>query len=144
MILCHVVRVLKRREGIPDMTKPEWWKQVQAGVERVISWYCVAMQLPHPEELLALPPLSSQDYKELTKEAQLIPEQDWLKGYQAQVEANMRHVVTLGRRCIGNSKVSGWKKEDGSYSNKLANCLMKEVTLGQRLEESLMARKGGL
>jgi hypothetical protein len=136
----EAILVLMRREAIEGLPMPEWWHEVRQGLERIASWYCVSQEIP--ALALALPPSSSQEFKKLAAAAQKLDAESFVGQYLADAEANMRYVVTLGRRCMGNAKMSGWKKTDGKASNKLANCVMKERNFGEKIRGTLTARIG--
>ena len=140
--LAASIRILKRKVDLPDIEKPEWWKKALSVMERNASWYCVAMEIPALEaEDAAAPGPQTKAGKAITMAAQALEPRDFLTDLQASAEANMRYVVSIGRRCMGNRTVSGWVKMDGKFSNKLANCVMKEITSCAHLEKQLDSRK---
>lgn len=141
--LREMILVLKRRELLPEMPKPEWWKGVRKRCEQLASWYCVALEVPAlAEDDVALPPPTSHAGKRLAKSAAgVVDGQVWLDEARVSSEASLKYVVTLGRRCQGNPSTSGWKLAEGKQSNKLANCIVKELYALDRLQSQLDARK---
>jgi len=138
--LLKVGVVLLRREDLPDMPKPGWTKKArQAVLQRMITWYCQALDVPCPEispDELRVDPKSSEG-KAITKAALELKPADIIGLLRGEAEAGMRHVVTIGRRCASQKSVSGWKKADGSYSNKLANAIQVEIRQWNKLETEL-------
>lgn len=130
--------IAKRRTELPDLPKPDWWKEVAKRMRNVATWYGVAMVIDTDvEAALALPSAESAEGKALTRLALNAEPADWLAGWLADVEAGLAHVVTIGRRCAAKG---GWSKEQKSLSNKLANCLVKEHNLISKMQDSLNSR----
>lgn len=136
--LLHRFQVAKRRAELPDLEKPQWWAEVSKRLLDVVTWYCVALEIPgiNREAAQELPPASSQEGKALTKEALNATPSDWLAEWAEEAESSARYAVTLGRRCIGK----GWPKRNRSLSNKMANCFTKELNLIQKFESMLVSR----
>lgn len=137
--------VAHRKAGLPGIEAPKWWEDVSKKMLDVVSWYCVALALPGIDrEALrdGLPTPSSAEGKALTKRALDATPDGFLGSWSADAEAQMRYVVTIGRACWMAKGTSGWKKATNKESNRLANCLMKEINLTQRLDQTLSSRSG--
>lgn len=111
----------------------------------VVTWYGTALELPRTREDLeaafARMDPETDEGKAITIQAQQMNYEDLLLSWEAQVIGVMRKHVTIGRRCSTATKVSGWKKADKSMSNKLANCIVREMDAVEKLTKSLEARK---
>lgn len=136
--LLEIVSLAKRRSEIPG-TNPEWWKEVAKSIPPLMRWYCIAIEI---DSLAAaeyeLPDPRSKAGKVLTHTAQSLTERGFLANWQTDAEASMRYVVTIGRRAQGASKA--WGKSEGRLSNKLANCVQRELSLCAKLEQGLDSR----
>lgn len=132
-------RLFLRRAEIPDMPKPEWWKEFVKPLLNAATWYCHALGLEGvmTDAASTLPPAASEEGKALTKDALNADPSDVAHEIMGDVEVALHHAVTIGRRCVGKG---AWKKEQKSLSNKLANCLMKERSLAEKMEAALASR----
>lgn len=119
--------------------KPQWWVKVAHKMVDCVTWYAVVAELPGIDraEVLEEP----QRTTELTVAARKLGEPDeFLATWRQGVRAEMVIHVTLGRRCSGSRKISGWTKRERSVSNKVANALTKELGVCDHLEQMLNAR----
>jgi hypothetical protein len=139
--LQKIANLMARKAAITDV-KPKWWADFVKYIYQNIGWYCVAMEIPKPEELAPPDPRSVQG-KALTIMAQELTEEDALGRWRSKADSALKYVVTIGRACAGNSPVSGWKKKESKLNNKLANCVMREVSLAMRMEQELESKGGG-
>lgn len=132
LFLIQQARILHRRSTIPQISKPAWSEASAKRLLDVAAWYCRAMELEgiSREEMLDLPEPRSAEGRKLTTMAQECEPEDWVGSMAAEAEAAMRKVVTMGRRA---SSRKDWKKADGKASNRLANCVMKEINLADHL-----------
>lgn len=135
--LVQRIKVFLRHAELPKVEKPDWWSKAADRYIDVITWLCVATEIPgiDREAIRTLPDAKSAEGKVLTKEAlDLVPE-EWL-GYCSEAnEADLRYVVTIGRRCG-----KGWGKRNRSLNNKLANALVRERAALLKLEDLLNSR----
>lgn len=125
--------------------KVKWWETVAAKMTDCVTWYCVVAGLPGIDRaaLHTLP--TDKALTALTVRARDLGEpEDFLDVWRASVRSEMVSHVTLGRRCAGSRKLSGWGKAERSMSNKIANALMKELAVVQRSADSLTARTKGV
>lgn len=121
--------------------KSEWWRKVADKMVDSITWYCVVAELPgiDREKIFQLP--DGEELKKLTVQARKWGEpSDVLSEWRMLVRSEMVQHVTLGRRCAGSKKISGWGKREKSISNKVANALFKEAMVTSRLETMLVSR----
>lgn len=140
-MLINARRILIRSLEIPQISMPALRRHAAKNLRDISSWYCVAIEIPGiKQDVEALLDPHSPEGKALTKAARDLDLADWLGDWHAPAETAMRKVVTLGRRCASVPQVSGWKKADGKLSNKLANCLMKELNAIDKLSLKLEAR----
>lgn len=130
--------VLMRKAELTD-SKPKWWDGFAKRVAQIVGWYCVAMEVPKPPTP-TLPDPHSAEGKRLTIQAQELDEDDALGKWRSSADKSLRFVVTIGRACGGNRPVSGWKKKEVRLSNRLANCVMREVQLADKMEEELASK----
>lgn len=133
----HFLTALRKSE-LPGVEKPDWWRKAADKVLDLMTWYCVALEIPgfDREAIRKLPDPSSSAGKELTKKALDCDPKDWLGMWADGAESAMRYVVTIGRRKAGK----GCTKVEKKRSNKLANCVFKEINGNQRLETMLESR----
>lgn len=138
--LCAHFHVALRRSELPGIEKPVWWRKAADKVLDLMTWYCVSMEVSglDREAARVLPDPSSVAGKALTKQALELTPEDWLGVWASGAEGAMRHVVTIGRRKGGK----GCTKLEKKRSNKLANCVFKEISQCQRLETMLESRTG--
>lgn len=147
------VEAIRMRLGLPlrrrmelHLELPAFCGSYKKQVDGIVSWYYVALALPRsaePDEatVAALLDPKSEEGKRLTKAAQTLSFDVSLNSWEADAEGALRRVVTIGRRCAGATSVSGWKKADKSRSNKLANCVHRELTAIEKLRKSLESRR---
>lgn len=126
--------LLLRRRTELDLSNPKWWQAQHVRLKNLIRWYCVALVLPLEEDE-DLPAPTSAAGKRITAKAVSLEEAGFVGEWQANAEAALRYVVTIGRR---SSK--DWPKSMRSQSNKLANCVVREVNICQLAESELDAR----
>jgi hypothetical protein len=122
----------RKRASIPDMDKAGFSEGVASRLVNTATWYCKAIGLDGVDRSgLVLPSAQSKEGKALAKWAQDVDPAEWVAQFLGEAQRNMTHVVTIGRR------QTGWQKAQHRLSNKLANCVMKEVHLGELLEQQL-------
>lgn len=137
--LTYSVRVLRRHAELPKATKPQWSTSAADALEKVAGWFCVALRIEAPSAEAFQPPNpKTKEGKEVTKEAQKIDLEEWLRSHHSAAIVAMRHVVTIGRRAAGPQK---WAKAQHSANNRLANALENEVRVFNRLAEEMSARR---
>jgi len=139
--LVQQARIMQRRSTIQGLGKQVWCEDAAKRLLDVAAWYCRAMEIPgiNREEALELPSPKTADGRKLTSAAQAAEPENWLGALAAGGEAAMGFVVTLGRRA---SSRPDWKRADGKLSNKLANCVMKEINVAAHLESQLISHSG--
>ena len=138
----HVLYLLAaRRTQLPDMPKPTWWTDLSGKIVSVAKWYCHALDLPglDLDAWMATPDPKTEEGKALTKHAVNAEAEDFVGQWLEDAESALRLAVTTGRRC---SAKGGWKKADKSLSNKLANCIMKERNLAEKMSNELVSMSG--
>jgi hypothetical protein len=133
-------RVLLRRSEL-NLGKDEWWILAAKTVYETATWYCYALELPGLDKEIAqaLPSANSKDGKALTGMALDLDPDVWVTTFTAGAEAALGFTVTIGRRALSRE---GWTKKQTRMGNKLANCIMKEVSGGRRLEAKLLSHSG--
>lgn len=139
--LVEKARVIQRRSTIPGLGKQVWCEEAAKRLLDVAAWYCRALEIPGivREEALDLPSAKTADGRKLTSLAQAAEPENWLGALAAEGEVAMRYVVTVGRRA---SSRPDWKRAQGKQSNKLANCVMKEINVAAHLEAQLISHSG--
>lgn len=143
--LLGLVPLAIRRSQLGEKSK--WWTDIAARMTDCVTWYCVVAGLPGIDRAALHAQAEMVDKKALTQltvAARDIGEpEEFLAVWQARVRSEMVQHVTLGRRCAGSRKLSGWTKADRSMSNKIANALMKEINVVSKMAEALTARTKG-
>lgn len=136
--LCDNLRILERRAQLPDVSKPVWFQQAAKRLKSRITWLAVAASLPSVDvaAVCELPDPKSAEGKELTKRAQMMEPEPWLGQMQADCNAHLTQLVTLGRRA---ATVQKWGKAQHSRSNKIANALHGDLNTSKILEELLQS-----
>jgi hypothetical protein len=141
--LLEMIPLALRRSQLGE--KAQWWTQVAHKMVDCVTWYAVVAELPGIDRAEVL--VEPEATKEVTVAARKLGEpQEFMATWHQGVRAELLVHVTLGRRCSGSRKVSGWTKRDRSISNKVANALNKELSTCGRLETMLASRtsaKGG-
>lgn len=117
------LKVLARRQTIPNVSKPEWTKKAGTTILGKAKWFCVAAGLPAMDldELFDLPDAKSADGKALTQAAQALEPVEWLPGYRTELEGEVRHLVTIVRRLPTPTKA------ERSKGNRVVNALLREI-----------------
>jgi hypothetical protein len=143
--LLGLVPLAIRRSQLGE--KAKWWETVAAKMTDVITWYCVVGGLPGIDRAALHAQAEMVDKKALTQltviARQLGEPEEFLAVWQASVRSEMVQHVTLGRRCAGSRKLSGWTKAERSLSNKIANAIVKEMSVAQKMADALAARTKG-
>ena len=104
-----------------------------------IMWYCKAMYLDGPTEQElgdVLPKPQSAAGKALALAAVGLTAEKWVGQWGADAEAEMRYVVTIGRRASASCK---WDRLTDKASNRLANCVNGELHAVQLLDQKIQA-----
>lgn len=127
--------------------KAKWWESVAAKMTDCVTWYCVVAELPGIDRAALHAQAELVDKKAMTQltvvARQLGEPEEFLERWQAAVRTEMVQHVTLGRRCAGSRKISGWTKAQRSLSNKIANAVIRELHVIQRSADALTARTKG-
>lgn len=97
----------------------------------IATWTCRAMELTGVNRD---PQWSGKQTKSMKADALRLSPVEWTEEFRADAEVAMRSVVTLGRRAAG---VCRWTKAQRSASNKLANCVGKELWAAGKVEVML-------
>ena len=143
--LVHLHQVIERALMV-GISKPDFWDKVNRKLLDFATWYAMAVTVPSIDRssvTVAGMDWNSAEGKALTVEAQALSAgdpQEWLEAFSSDAGRNMQYVVTIGRRCALKKSVTKWGKAERSLSNKLANAVLKEVTLVDKLQELLAAR----
>lgn len=138
LVLTGTIKSVLRHAELPKIEKPDWWSKAADKMIDTITWFCVALEIPgiDREAIRTLPDAKSAEGKALTRTALDLNPEDWLGAMLSTSEANLRHIVTIGRRCAGK----GWDKRNRSLNNKLANSLIRERNALLKLEDLLTSR----
>lgn len=132
--LVDLCRLLKRRQELPGFPKPAWVGKAFQTMRNVATWYCVAAGVAaiDEEEAWTLPSPQSKEGKALTKLALDLDVAAWIGLRREVVEADLRRLVTIGRRCAGSGR---WNKAQKKQSNKVVNALVREAHAVDTLEK---------
>lgn len=134
--LCGVVRIVARREQLPNMPKPKFNQTMLKMLKARATWLCVAAGIETVDlvAVCTLPDPKSKEGKELTQEALNAEPEEFLNTIKARLVALMTNFVTLSRRAAGPQK---WKKQEHSRSNKVANAIAGDIRTVEQLLETL-------
>lgn len=143
-LVSGVLRPAQRRMDL-NLQYPAFCGILVRETKSIVTWYGVALELPMVrstiDDLLEREDPMSAEGKRITKAAQQMDFDVLLNQWEQNALGVMRRAVTIGRRCSSATKVSGWTKADKSRSNKLANCLDREVNSVEKMIVKLEARK---
>lgn len=133
---------LVRMSELADAAKPGWARQSSSYVRSLCRWYCIAMEIDAPSDTeYTLPDSRNKIGRQVTMMAQSLVPEEFVQAWGAEAHRELTYVVTIGRRCISKSSVTGWDVGTKKLSNKLANCLVREIACAAKLQDLLSHRE---
>lgn len=138
-LILDELRVLHRADEL-SVAMEALWKDVRKQLFASATWYARALVVPGIDMdafNASFPAPDTPAGKALTVRAHEEVRAEWIHQYLQSRMKDMTYVVTIGRQCVERRSLSGWGKSDASLSNKLANAVHKEVTLGERWSKQL-------
>lgn len=125
----HIVELMAQSYSVvgPEATM----RKASSMIVDIATWMCRAMELSGVNRE---PNWNDGQLKAMKSEALRLEPSAWLEAWRSEADVAMRVVVTSGRRAAGVCK---WTKGQRSLSNKLANCVGKELWVAEKVEVSL-------